>query len=137
MIVTLLILAVSLGFFLQFFIVYCRSLIAAYNAAELSAQAREVTGIEDHIVNGDDFGRLVQLVRICPDLADDGRELRMVSFYYRLVSFGRGLLGALSARMTQWFERERENCTYFAAVALDRRIAQNRGLFEQQFANRM
>jgi hypothetical protein len=137
MMIAAMILVVSLAFFFQFFVVYCRSLIAAYNEAELSPDAREVTGIEDHIVNGDDFRRMVQLVRICPDLADDGRELRAVSLYYRMVSGLRRLLHTLAPNFAEWLERERQSCVYFAAVALDRRIAQNRDLFAQHLANRI
>jgi hypothetical protein len=131
------ILVFSLALFFQFFVVYVRSLIAAYNEVELSPDAREVTGIEDHIVNGDDFRRMVQLVRICPDLADDGRELSIVSLYYRMVSALRRMMHAPAPSFAQWLERERQNCVYFAAVALDRRIAQNRDLFAQQLSNRI
>jgi hypothetical protein len=36
-----------------------------------------------------------------------------------------------------WAEQERESCSYFAAVALDRRISYSRDLFTQQIADRL
>jgi hypothetical protein len=137
MMVAAFIFAFSLAMLVQFFVSYCRSLIATYNLAELSPEAREVTGIESHAVSGSDFGRLLQLVRMCPDLADDERELRAVRVYYRMVSLVRAAFRTVVPALARWTERERENCVYFAAVALDRRIAQNRHLFEQQLLNRI
>ena len=132
-----LIFVVSVAALLQFFISYCRSLIAAYNKVELSEQAHEVTGIDDHIVRGDDFGRLLQLVWLCPDPGDDAREILAVRVYYRLVGILRATLRSLAPGIAGWAERERENCAYFAAVALDRRIAYNRDLMAEQTSHRM
>lgn len=126
------ILVVSTVFLVQFFVTYCRSLIAAYRQVDLSEDAREVTGIEDHIVHGDDFRRLLQLVWLCPESGDDRFEIGAVRLYYVLLNslraFGRPLVPAVAT----WAEREREGCAYFAAVALDRRIAHNRDLMAQQ-----
>jgi hypothetical protein len=51
------------------------------------------------------------------------------------------VLGRLAHRiapnLAAWFERERESCSYFAAVALDRRISHSRDLFSQQLADRL
>jgi hypothetical protein len=113
---------------LQFFIYYCRSLIAAFQGVELSEQTRELTGIEDHFVSGDEFGSLLQLARMCPELDNDGREIGAVRVYYSLLRF----FGPLMPWADNWTKRERANCAYFAAVALDRRITRNRDLFAQQ-----
>jgi hypothetical protein len=69
---------VSVVFLLQFFVTYCRSLIAAYRQVDLSEDARDVAGIEDHIVHGDDFRRLLQLVWLCPETGDDKLEIGSV-----------------------------------------------------------
>jgi hypothetical protein len=126
------ILVFSVAAFLQFFVSYCRSLIAAYNEVELSEQARQVTGIESRTVSGDDFRRMLELVRVCPELGDDSREIGAVRTYYSMLGALRKLANSLLPRMTAWAERERASCTYFVAVALDRRIARNRFLLEQQ-----
>lgn len=129
-----LILVISVAAFLQFFVSYCRSVIAAYNGVELSEQARQLTGIVDHLVSGDEFKRLLQLIRLCPAMGDDGREIRAVSAYYSLLNFAHLVANALAPVMAQWTERERAGCSYFVAVALDRRITRNRFLMEQQSA---
>jgi hypothetical protein len=126
------VLVISLVLLLQFFVPYCRSLIAAYKQVDLSDDAREVTGIEDHIVNGDDFRRLLQLVWLCPEPGDDKFEITAVRGYYALLNFLRAMGRSLAPAVAAWAEREREGCAYFAAVALDRRIAHNRDLMAQQ-----
>jgi len=130
-----LIFVISLAALLQFFISYCRSLIAAYRKVELSEQAREVTGIQDHVVEGDDFQRLLQLVRLCPEPGDDGLEIRSVRTYYGLLNVLRMVLRLQVPAVAAWTEGERRSCTYFAAVALDRRMAYNRDLMAQQSSN--
>jgi hypothetical protein len=126
------ILVISVAAFLQFFVSYCRSLIAAYNEVELSEQARQVIGIESHAVSGDDFRRLLELVRVCPEMGDDTREIGAVRTYYSMLGAARALAQSLLPSIAAWMERERAGCTYFVAVALDRRIARNRFLLEQQ-----
>jgi hypothetical protein len=130
--VAAIILAISLAAFLQFFVSYCRSLIAAYSEVELSDQARQVTGIRDRAVSGDDFRRLLELMRLCPEMGDDSNEIGAVRTYFSLLSLARSIGRAIMPAFASWTERERAGCTYFVAVALDRRIARNRFLLEQQ-----
>jgi hypothetical protein len=40
-------------------------------------------------------------------------------------------------RVAQWADHERRDCSYFAAVALDRRISYSRDLFTQQISDRL
>lgn len=128
--------AVSLAFLLQFFVAYSRSVIAAYQKSELSEQVREVAGIEGEQIRSEQFGQLVQLVRLCPQKSDDQSDLAVVRVYYQMM----GWLGALARRLApgvrKWAEGERINCTYFVAVALDRRIAYSRALLAQQMSDR-
>ena len=127
-----LICAFSLAIFLQFFVSYCRSILASSRKVALSDRVREVTSIADHEVAADDFNRLLQLVRLCPERGDDQSEIRAVGTYYGLLE----VLSRVSTRMAPglagWFEQERQNCSYFAAVALDRRISYSRDLYTQQ-----
>jgi hypothetical protein len=131
-----LILVISLAALMQFFVSYCRSIIAASRKVELSEQVREVTGVEDRNIRGDEFGRLLQLVQLCPEPGGDRVELRAVRTYFGLLGLTRATLRSLVPRIASWVERERENCAYFAAVALDHRIAFNRDLMARQAANR-
>ena len=132
-----LILMVSLAALLQFFISYCRSAIAACGKKELSEQAREVTGIQDHAVTGEEFLRLDQLLGLCPEPGGDRFETRAVRNYYHLLNFLRALMRGLAPTVALWADRERAGCAYYAAVALDRRIAHSRDLLAEQMANRL
>lgn len=131
-----LICVISIAALLQFFISYSRSVIAAYRKSDLSEQVREVAGIEGEKIRSEQFGQLVQLVRLCPQKSDDRGDLAVVRVYYRLM----GWIGSIARRFApgiyQWAESERVNCTYFAAVALDRRIAYSRALLAQQMSER-
>ncbi|MGH9704258.1 MAG: hypothetical protein ACRD4K_12865, partial [Candidatus Acidiferrales bacterium] len=118
----------------QFFVSYCRSVIAAYSKVELSEQVRDAAGIAAQTVDGDEFRRLVSLVRVCPERGDDGLEIRLVSGYHRMLGATRGMLRSILPAVAGWAEQERAHCAYFAAAALDRRIAFSRDLIAQQSA---
>ena len=132
-----LIVVISLAALLQFFISYCRSLLAAYSKVELSEQVREITGLERQPVTGEEFQRVLQLVRLCPDRGDDALEIRLVGVYYGLLDFMRTLIGWLSPGIIGWAKQEKQSCSYFAAVALDRRIMYSRDLLAQQLPDRV
>lgn len=127
-----LICVISVAALLQFFVSYSRSVIAAYRKSELSEQVREVAGIEGDQLKSEQFVRLLQLVRLCPQKGDDHGDLTVVRSYYRLMGWVKAIGRALSPGLSRWAEHERVNCTYFAAVALDRRIAYSRALLAQQ-----
>lgn len=130
-----LILVVSVAFLAQFFVAYCRSLIYASFAQELSPNAHEVTGIEDHHVTGEDFKRLLSLVHLCPAAAptSSGMQLAAVGAYYSAVSLLGSVTRPVSQGMAAWAERERKTCSYYAAVELDRRITENRSIASQHY----
>ena len=130
-----LIFVISFALLMQFFVAYCRSLIAAYRQVDLSDDAREVTGISDRLVRGEDFVRLLQLVRLCPEPGDDRLEIGAVRAYYGMLNLLRALSRSLAPAVASWTETEREGCSYFAAVALDRRIAHNRELMARQMSH--
>jgi hypothetical protein len=131
-----LICVISIAAFLQFFVSYCRSVISASRRVELSERVREITGIAGGTVPMEDFDRLLQLVRLCPERADDGTKIRAVDIYYSLLRAVDYSVRATIPSVAAWVNRERENCSYFAAVALDRRISSSRDLFSQQAAGR-
>ncbi len=126
-----LILACSVVFLLQFFVSYCRSLIAASVRQVLSPEVQDVTGISTKAC-GEDFARVIQLLLLCPDRPEDRGEIRAIGTYFRLLSLVRGTVARVAPSIQAWTEKERDQCTYFAAVALDRRIAFSRDLLAQQ-----
>jgi hypothetical protein len=131
-----LICVISIAAFLQFFVSHCRSILASSRNVELSDRVREVTGVEGSSVSADDFHRLLQLVKLCPEQSDDQVDIRAVGTYYSILR----LLAATSSNLlpgaSAWAERECRNCSHFAAVALDRRISHSRDLLIQQAVER-
>lgn len=107
----------------QFFTSYCRSLLLTYAQIELSAATRDLIGIHTAEVVGANFYRLLGLVRLAPNSMDDKWELRIVSVYYRALRLAGVPSKLIGAAAHEWVERQSGLCAYFAAVALDRRIA--------------
>src|ERR1019366_8990801 len=130
-----LILVVSLAALLQFFISYCRSVIAASTARPLSEQVREIAGLEGRKILGEEFIRLLQLASLCPASAGDHGAIAAVRAYFRMVDFVRVALGGMIPGIVSWAETELSKCAHFAAVALDHRISHSRDLMAQQISN--
>jgi hypothetical protein len=128
------ILVCSVVLLLQFFVSYCRSLIAASAKQMLSPEVQDVTGIS-RAASGDDFARVIQLLRLCPDRPEDRNSIQAIGAYFRLLNFLRSTLARMVPSMHAWTESERGHCAYFAAVALERRIAFSRGMLAQQMEN--
>ena len=81
------ILCVSLAAMLQFFISYCRSLIAASARQPLSAETQDVTGIPNRVAaRSKDFLRVTQLLQLCPERPNDRGGIRAVQIYFRCCS---------------------------------------------------
>lgn len=125
------ILVCSVVFLLQFFVSYCRSLIAASIKLPLSAEVQDVTGIRSTAA-GEDFTRVVQLLQLCPDRPEDRSGIQAIGAYFSLLGFVRATLARIAPSLRAWTETERGQCTYFAAVTLERRIAFSRDMFAQQ-----
>ena len=128
---------VSLTLLLQFFVWHCRSIVAQGRRYELSDRVREVTGLSTQNLAADDFAHLLQLVRLCPERGGDHREIRVVGAYYSLLDVLQRFTRSMMPTVAAWAEAERQGCSYFAAVALDRRISYSRDLFSQQVADRL
>ncbi|MGB6875958.1 MAG: hypothetical protein WBD87_07965 [Candidatus Acidiferrales bacterium] len=107
----------------QFFMSYCRSILATYAQVELSATTRELIGIQSPNIAGTQFHRLLGLVRLAPNPGDDKWDLRVVSVYYRAVRLAGFLTKPLGSVARSWVEHQSSLCAYFAAATLDRRIA--------------
>lgn len=132
-----LIFVISVAALLQFFVLHCRSILAYTRRVELSDRVREVAGIAAANVAAGDFNRIVELVRLCPERGDDRKEIRVVGTYYSLLDMLGRITRSITPKIAAWTENERKSCSYFAAVALDRRISYSRDLFTQQVADRL
>jgi hypothetical protein len=126
----------SLAVLVQLMAAYCRSILAANRQVELSEHVHEVAGFRGASVGASDFGRLLQLIRLCPERNEDRGEIRAVGAYYSALRSLNRATTSLIPRIANWANRECEKCSYFAAVALDRRISHSRGLFTQDVATR-
>jgi hypothetical protein len=125
------ILACSVVLLLQFFVSYCRSLIAVSSKRVLSAEVKDVTGIQ-RPASGDDFKRVMQLLQLCPERPEDRNGVQAIGAYFRLLNFLRSTVARAVPSMQVWTESERGHCAYFAAVALERRISFSRDMLTQQ-----
>jgi hypothetical protein len=127
-----LIFVVSALTLLQFFVSYCRSVIAELKAQELSGEVREICGFNTRALVGDQFQHLSQLIDLCPEAGDGVDNVRAVLLYFHLLGFARILSEWAMPSASLWIEAERGGCAYAAAVVLDRRIAYNRMMVAQQ-----
>jgi hypothetical protein len=130
-----LILVFSVAALLQFFVSYCRSVLAASAKEPLSLQARDVTGIKGMTAPAGEFPRFLQLLELCPERPEDRGPVRAVRAYYRMLGAMRVAFAWMVPSLATWTEAERGQCAYFAAVVLDRRIAFSRDLFAQQMGD--
>lgn len=127
------ILVVSIALLLQFFVFYCRLQVAAGRRVDLSESAREATGIQDQGVSGDEFQRLRRMVELCPETDGDTFKLGAIRAYHSFLGVVKALFGPLIPAAAAWATTERSGCAYYAAVALDARIAQTRRILEADF----
>ncbi len=74
----------------------------------------------------------MQLLMLCPDRPEDRGEIRAIGLYFQMLNVMKTAVGRLMPSFLAWADKERGRCTYFAAVALDRRVAFSRDLLAQQ-----
>lgn len=125
------ILVCSVVLLLQFFVSYCRSLIAASAKQVLSPEVKDVTGIQK-TASGEDFKRVMQLLHLCPERPEDRNGIQAIGAYFRLLNLLRSTVAQFVPSMRSWTESERGQCAYFAAVALERRISFSRDMLAEQ-----
>ena len=125
------ILVCSVVLLLQFFVSYCRSLIAASAKQVLSPEVKDVTGIQK-TASGEDFKRVMQLLHLCPERPEDRNSIQAIGAYFRLLNLLRSTVAQFVPSMRSWTESERGQCAYFAAVALERRISFSRDMLAEQ-----
>ncbi len=106
----------------QFSFAYCRTLLALYEKVGLSSRVEQVAGLTCGQIEPAEFSRLMMLVHVAPDPADDAAEIKAVSAYYGFLTVLEWVASSFSTSATHWCNAELARCTYFAAVTLDRRL---------------
>lgn len=132
-----LIAAVSLAAFVQVFVSYCRSVLASARKVELSGRVAALAGVEGDSVAADDFNRVLQLVRLCPERDADRTGVRAIGIYYRVLQILSRSVGGFNPGVAIWTEHESQGCSHFAAVVLDRCISSSRSLFARQASDHL
>jgi hypothetical protein len=132
-----LIAAASLIALFPLFVSYCGTVLAAARGVELSDRAAALAQTDGRGVSADDFNRILQLVRLCPEYDADRSCVRAIAIYYRLIHALSRFLGEFNPSLAGWVERERAHCSHFAAVVLDRSICSSRSLFTEQAGDRL
>jgi hypothetical protein len=108
--------------FLLFLVAYCRSLTNSAGFHAPSREAQDAAGIRKSPTAAD-FVRVKQLLRLLPIQSETDRSLRIVGFYYWILSFLESTVTRLSPSFGSWAEEERTSCARFALLVLDRQIA--------------
>jgi hypothetical protein len=130
-----LVLLISCAATVELFAAYCRSILASTRNCILSDQARTVAMLAGNRVPADQFGPVMRLVKMCPELNSDSGNVAAVETYFRAVTAAANAARRVGWNLGNWAERERSSCAFFAAVALDRRISGSRDLLAQQMSN--
>jgi hypothetical protein len=118
--------ALAIVALLQFFVSYCRSLVVAYSHVALSDDARECAALPVGPVRGEEFGRLLGLVRRSKVPGDDSAELGVAHVYYLFISMLHSLCPS-NGQAQLVLAQERNSCAHMVAVALDRRLVVSGG----------
>jgi len=74
----------------------------------------------------------MQLLHLCPERPEDRKGIQAIGAYFRLLNLVASTVARLIPSMKSWMDLERAHCTYFAAIALERRISFSREMLAQQ-----
>jgi hypothetical protein len=117
--------AISIVALTQFGLYYWRAVLAAVAGQPVSDSVLGAARVENGRVTGSDFGTLVGLHDLTPDLQPGRGGLGFVRLYYRLVD---GISAMATNRMpaiSAWCDQELAVCARYAAVQIDRRLQSN------------
>jgi hypothetical protein len=119
-VLSVIILAASIVVGMQFFLGYWRALIASMAAQPLSEKFFVAAGLKTAAMRAEDFGRLLSLHRLMPDIKTLPNSTRRLTVYYsalKMLSNVPGLGG--------WAQNEMSICTQCLAVIVDQRLLLN------------
>lgn len=104
----------------QFFIGYYRSMIASMAAQPLSEKFFVAAGFKNAAMRAEDFGRLMSLHRLMPDVKTLPNSVSRLNVYYSAMKMLSGLPG-----IGGWAQNEMSTATQCLAVVVDQRLLQN------------
>jgi hypothetical protein len=132
MVIAGIIAAASLGTLFPLYASYCASAVRSVRMFRLSERVGILLGTPDGEVAAEDFDRVLELLRLCPEDDEDRSSLRAVTLYFHGLRVAGEAVRNFAPRLAVWIERERASCAHFAAIALDRRICSSRSLLAEQ-----
>ncbi len=121
----------SVAMAIQFFIHYCRSLLAVAGRLPLSPRVREALQMNGEQLTPAECERVWKLAELCPEMERGSRQFSLIRFYAFLLRLSDALFSWASAGVSKWFEGEQQLCARFVAVILDRRMAHTQSLLKQ------
>jgi hypothetical protein len=114
------------------FVAYCRSLLHQAAVTELSAATLNAITAASASVSAEDFHRLRALLALCPLAQKDEFPLAAVSIYFFSLTVVYASSSRISGGIANWAEQERQRCSHFVAVSVDKRIESARKLWAEQ-----
>jgi hypothetical protein len=117
--------AISIVALSQFGLYYWRALLAAGAGQPVSESVLCAAGVESRRVTGRDFGTLVGLHELTPELNPSKGGLGLVRLYYRIVDGISAVAGQRMPAVAAWCDHELAVCARYAAVQIDLRLQAN------------
>jgi len=115
-----LMLVVSVAVGAQFFLGYWRALLAGMAAQPLSDKFFVAAGFQRASLQAQDFGKLLSLHRLMPDVKKAPNTVWRLRVHYSAVK----MLGGLPA-VGEWAQKEMAVCANCLAVLVDQRLLMN------------
>lgn len=117
---SVIILVTSIAAGMQFFLGYWRAMVASMAAQPLSEKFFIASGFKSAAIQAQDFGRLISLHRLMPDVKTLPNSARRLTAYYSAVKILSNLPG-----FGGWAQDEMSTCTQCLAVIVDQRLLVN------------
>ena len=112
---------VSVVAFGQFGLYYWRATISGIAAQAISDRIRAAAGITSAAIGAQDFGNIIILNDLSPDLRGPNGSFWGIRTYYAVVRS----LGRFVPAMASWAEAEMATCSRYAAVLMDQHLERN------------
>jgi hypothetical protein len=112
---------VSVVAFGQFGLYYWRATISGIAAQAISDRIRVAAGITSAAIGAKDFGNIIILNDLAPDLRGPNGSFWVIRTYYSTVRS----LGRIVPAMASWAETEMAICSRYVAVLMDQHLERN------------
>ncbi|HUL34317.1 MAG TPA: hypothetical protein VL128_10575 [Candidatus Eisenbacteria bacterium] len=109
----------------QFALYYWRAVFTGVASLPISSRVLEAAHVDEMSMSGNDFGKLVSLHHLTPELKEGKSGLGFVRMYYGILRRMGSLTKKISPMLSAWTEKERLLCARFAAVQIERRLQAN------------